>query len=147
MQKKKAIISRINRRYIVAGCDSNADRHFCLIWLYNSGPTRFCVRFGPLLVCIWTFLDVILDFIQSSVYPKHSLEDGKVCKISSVSLFVSIISFLLPPILAAFHLFIGHLVLEGYLVGRMKAYGATEKPFYSKFMELKYFCWFLLFPL
>ena len=147
MQKKKAIISRINRRYIVTGCDSNADRYFCLIWLYNSGPTRFCVRFGPLLVFIWTFFDVILDFIQSSVYHKHSLEDVKVCKISSVNFFVSIIPFLLPPILAAFHLFIGHWVFKGYLVGRMKAYGATEKTFYSKLLELKYFWFILLFPL
>ena len=79
--KEKAIISHINRRYLVTGCDSNTDRYFR--WLNNSGPTRFCIRFGPLLICIWTFFDVILDFMQSSVYHKYSLDDVEVCKISS----------------------------------------------------------------
>ena len=147
MQKKKTIINRINRRYIVTGCDSNADRYFCSKWFSNSGPTRFCIRFGPLLVCIWTFFDVILDFIQSSVFHKHSLDDVKVCKISSGYFFVSIIFFFLPPFLAAFHLFIGHEVLKGYLIGGMKAHGAIEKSFYSTLLELKYFWLILLFPL
>ena len=147
MQKKKAIISRLNIRYIVTGCDSNRDRYFWLTWLYNSGTTRFCMRFRPLLVCIWTLFDVILDFIQSSIYHKHSLEDVKVCKISSVNFFVSIISFPLPPIMADFYLFIIHGVLNGNLVGGMKAYVSIERTFYSKLLELIY-CWFLLlFPL
>ena len=145
--EEKTIISRINIPYIVTGCDSNTDRYFWLTWLYNSGPTRFCIRFGPLLVCIWTFFDVILDFIQSRICHKHSLEDVKVCKISSVNFFVSIIAFLLPPILAAFYIFIVHGVFNGYLLGGMKAYVAIEKTFYRKLLELIY-CWFLLlFPL
>ena len=145
--EEKTIINRINRRYIVTGCDSNADRYFCSKWFSNSGPKRFCIRFGPLLVCIWTFFDVILDFIQSRICHKHSLEDVKVCKISSVNFFVSIIAFLLPPILAAFYIFIVHGVFNGYLLGGMKAYVAIEKTFYRKLLELIY-CWFLLlFPL
>ena len=145
--EEKTIINRINRRYIVTGCDSNADRYFCSKWFSNSGPTRFCIRFGPLLVCIWTFFDVILDFIQSSVFHKHSLDDVKVCKISSGYFFVSIIFFFLPQFLAAFQLFIGHEVLKGYLIGGMKAHGAIEKSFYSTLLELKYFWLILLFPL
>ena len=64
--------------------------------MYNSGPTRFSIRYGPLLVCIWTFFDIILDFIQSSVYHKHSLDAVKVCKISSGYCFVLLIYFLVP---------------------------------------------------
>ena len=93
--------------------------------MYNSGPTRFSIRYGPLLVCIWTFFDIILDFIQSSVYHKHSLDAVKVCKISSGYCFVLLIYFLVPIVTFCRRIFVYFFVYQ------------THPCFYSSY-QLRY---------